>query len=310
MTKQTVQILMAVYNGETHLPDQLNSLAAQSHEDWHLWASLDQPKDGPADASAQILDTFAQAHSVTRQPGPCRGAAQNFLSLCRSAPPDSFWAFCDQDDIWEPQKLATALAALRGADPAIPALYCGRSQVIEADGTPRGLSPLQTRPPSFANALVQNIAGGNTFVLNPAATNLVAQAALSIPDLVMHDWWVYQLVTGAGGQVIFDPTPQVRYRQHRGNVIGANDGWRARFARARLIFTGTWSGWIDTNIAALTATRDQLTSPHQAKLDLFSRARKSRNPLKRLYLLRKVGVYRQSRLAGVTMWLAALLGRL
>jgi len=302
MTQPDIHILMAVHNGATHLPEQLASFVAQSHTSWHLHASVDAGGDG----SDALLAAFATDHPVTISQGPGQGAAANFMALCRAAPAGTFWAFADQDDIWMPHKLSRALDMI-GADDT-PTLYCGRSRIFGPQG--ERLSPLQTKPAGFANALVQNIAGGNTFVMNPAATRLIGRAAGQIHDVVVHDWWVYLMVTGAGGRVIYDPEPHLLYRQHADNVIGANDGWRARGRRIPLTLKGTWRDWIDTNTAALTATRDLLTPANAALLDRFTVARRRAGPLARLRALHACGIYRQSRLAGAAMWVAAALGRL
>lgn len=295
---------MAVYNGAAHLPEQLASLADQSHGDWQLWASVDAGADGSHD----ILRTFADTHPAHVLVGPKQGAAANFLSLCRAAPAGQVWAFADQDDIWLPDKITRALTLIGDSD--TPTLYCARSRIVDEQGKGARLSPLQSKPPHFANALVQNIAGGNTFVLNPAATRLLADAAARVGKVVVHDWWIYQMITGAGGRVIYDDAAHLLYRQHAGNIIGANDSWRARAARIALIWDGTWRDWIDTNIAALCATRDLLSTPNQSLLDAFAHARTLRNPINRLRALKRVGIYRQSRGAGVAMWVAAALGRL
>ena len=88
-----------------------------------------------------------------------------------------------------------------------------------------GLSPLFTRPPAFQNALVQSLGGGNTMVFNRAAKKILQEAAAI--DVVLHDWWVYQLVSAAGGMVHYDPRPMLKYRQHSDNLIGSNLGWRS-----------------------------------------------------------------------------------
>ena len=91
--------------------------------------------------------------------------------------PDSWIAFADQDDQWLAGKLSRAIAALAAKDPEVPALYCSRTWITDENLRGRRLSPSRPKPPGFANALVQNIAGGNTIVLNGAASKLIAAAA-------------------------------------------------------------------------------------------------------------------------------------
>jgi hypothetical protein len=171
------------------------------------------------------------------------------------------------------------------------------------------LSALRHRDPNFANALVQNIASGNTIVLNGAATRLVSNIIAKTPTPVIHDWWLYQIITGVGGQVICDEQPVLLYRQHSNNVLGANDCWRSRLHRLTLIWRGVWAGWTDRNIDCLRTVSKHMTPQNQQRLKTFTQARQSA-VLSRLVLLRRAGIYRQRAAAGGAMWLAALFGRL
>ncbi|MDG1530736.1 MAG: glycosyltransferase [Paracoccaceae bacterium] len=304
-------ILMGLYNGAAHLQEQLDSFADQSFTQWDLIVS----DDGSTDASAALVTDFAAKHApaehkMTLTQGPKQGFAANFLSLLATAPHDATWlAMSDQDDVWLSDHLARGVAALDALNTELPALYCSRTWVVTADLKDRRLSRNFRRAPSFANALVQNIASGNTTVLNRAAADLLAQAAARHKGpLPAHDWWVYQLITGAGGLVHFDTNPGLLYRQHAENVIGASGDWRARAVRFKMILAGQFRAWNDQNIAALTRVSDLLTPQHQADLDAFADLR--RRPLgARLAALRRLGVYRQSRPAHFFMWFAAVIGK-
>jgi len=156
---------------------------------------------------------------VTIQKGENLGFVQSFFHLLAAGSAEaSYFAFCDQDDIWENDKISRAVTLLRREVPRDqPAMYCGRSLLVAEDLTPIGLKALPQRGPSFASALVQNIATGCTVVLNAAARRLLVER---LPEKVpSHDWWCY-LVLAAVGRVIYDPEPKVRYRQHGENVIG------------------------------------------------------------------------------------------
>ncbi|MBB96370.1 MAG: glycosyl transferase family 2 [Rhodobacteraceae bacterium] len=302
-----VIILMAVYNGEAALADQLDSIAAQTHENWHLVAS----DDGSTDRSAEILSRFAQDHPVTILRGPGQGAARNFLSLLDHATeafPGSWVALSDQDDHWYPDKLARACVALSPGQPDQPALYCSRVMIADADLAPLKPSPARPRPPGFLNALVQNIVPGNTVVLNPAAARLAGEVAGRVDRVVVHDWWLYQLVTGAGGRIHHDDAPSLLYRQHAANEIGANDGLAARLARIGMIFDGTYRAWNDINIAALDLAADRLTPQSALTLAHFKAAR-SRGLFGRVRGFARLGLYRQTWASSATLWLQIVLGR-
>lgn len=304
-----VAILLAVYNGGVHLAEQLDSIAAQTHREWVVLAS----DDGSLDNSRSQLEIFAQRHPLILIDGPRRGSAENFLSLLRRRPvylPNIRWlAFSDQDDIWLPDKMERGLAALSVLPEDRPALYCSRTWISDSNGRPLRLSPPRPRPPSFRNALVQNICSGNTILLNPAATTLATAAAAEVASLAFHDWWLYQLVTGAGGQVVHDNAPMLFYRQHASNEMGANDSFAARYRRIHLLMRGDFRGWNRVNIAALNASFHRLTEGNQGRLAVFAALCAGSLP-ERLLGLARLRLYRQSRASTVAVWLSAVLRRL
>jgi glycosyltransferase involved in cell wall biosynthesis len=302
-----VAILMGTRDGAAFLGDQLQSLADQSHRNWSLVVS----DDGSRDATRAIIERFAAAHPqrVVARAGPQLGVCANFLSLASDpAIAADVFAFSDQDDVWHADKLARALARLATVPAGVPALYCGRTELMTADGRCYGFSPRFRRPPSFRNALVQNLGGGNTMVFNRAAKAL-AEAA-GAPKVVLHDWWLYQLVAAANGAVLYDPQPMVKYRQHPANLIGSNQSGSARVLRLRLMLGGRFRDWNATNIAALRGLPAHLITPeNRAVLELFAAARTARLP-KRLAGLRRSGVYRQTLLGNLGLAAAAVLNRL
>ena len=183
---QHVAILLCTYQGEKYLAAQLDSFAAQTYPSWKLWVS----DDGSTDATLDQLRAFAERHQpgqVTLQAGPRKGFVKNFMSLiCEPTLHADYYALSDQDDIWHPDKLERAVKWLRDVPQGQPALYCTRTELIDGAGQPIGFSPLFTRPPAFANALMQNVAGGNTMVMNNAARDLLVEAGADI-DVVAHD---------------------------------------------------------------------------------------------------------------------------
>ncbi len=304
-----VTILMGVYNGAAHLDEQLTSFTAQTAPHWRLIAG----DDGSTDASRDILARFAARRApgqVQVVDGPGRGrSAPNYLALLRHLPEaPGHVAFSDQDDIWLPDRLERGLAALEGIEG--PALHAGRTWVASEDMTRRRLSRGCPRPPGFRHALVQNVAAGNTILANPEAARLLREAALRHPEVVVHDWWAYQLITGAGGRLLFDDRPLLLYRQHDGNSIGANDGIMAKLRRLGMLADGTMRRWMDTNLAALQTAKDLLEPEARALMDELADLRRDKSPLRRLARLRALGLYRQTRSSTLALWLAALTGRL
>ena len=187
-------------------------------------------------------------------------------------------------------------------------MFCSRTATISQTGVPAGHSPLFRRPPSFRNALVQSLAGGNTMLFNRAARTLLAKASAR-SDFVSHDWWAYLIVTAAGGKVRYEPRPLVRYRQHGANLVGANVSWQARLSRLGRLFQGQFATWTDTNLSGLAANRDLLTRDAALCLRLFIRARKG-SVFRRFSLLSKSGVYRQTLMGTLGLYLAFLWRRI
>lgn len=304
-----VCVLLAHYNGATFLPEQLASLAAQSHRDWSLIISDDGSSDDWLDVASGFAETGAPGRTWLIA-GPRQGYARNFLSLLKVAGPFvPFVAFCDQDDVWMENKLARAVAALKELPAGRPALYCSRTIICDRNLCSQRVSPRFSLAPSFGNALVQNIGGGNTMVMNRAALDLVQDTLRHAKGIVSHDWWVYQLVSGAGGTVIFDQTPSLYYRQHGCNLVGANDTIWGSVSRLGKVFAGRYQRWNSANTAALMRARHWLTPEARKTLALFTDARSGAAP-KRLRALRLSGVYRQTRRGSIALWLAALTKRL
>jgi glycosyltransferase involved in cell wall biosynthesis len=303
-----VAILLCTYQGREFLPLQLDSIAAQTHQRWSVYAS----DDGSSDGTVEVLERCQRAWELGRMSivaGPRRGFVDNFLSLtCHPEIDADYFAYADQDDIWEPEKLARALDRLTRAGTSTPALYGSRTRLIDRDGHVVGQSPLFGRPPSFANALAHNIAGGNTMVFNRAARALLRRSIEAGCAPVTYDWWTYLLVSGAGGIVMYDPEPMVRYRQHAGNQVGARIGVSDRAGNVREMLRGRVRGWSDVNLAALERVRDVLTPENLRTLDMFRDARR-RSLVPRLVGLWRSGVRRQTAGGNAGLWLAAVLGR-
>lgn len=225
-----VAILLATFEGERFLPEQLASLAAQTHREWVLyWRD-----DGSADGSAALVRRFGPERLRARA-GPKRrlGAAGNFLFLLGEAvrdPDNGYFAFCDQDDVWRADKLERALAQLAREPSGLPLLYCAGAEVVDENLHPLGFIRPPPTPPGFPASLTENIAPGCTIVLNREGAELIARS--DPPPEIMHDWWSYSLVSAAGGRIVTDPEPVVRYRQHGGNVIGAPRSALVRALRA------------------------------------------------------------------------------
>lgn len=303
-----VAILLCTYNGAGFLAEQLDSLEAQTHQNWVVFAS----DDGSTDQTLEILQQYQAkwpSGKLTIRSGPQKGFCQNFLSLaCDPNIRADYYAFCDQDDVWLPEKLTVALENLASNQQAeVPYLYCGRTKYANENLKPCGMSPLFVFPPSFRNALVQSIAGGNTMVFNHAAKLLFEK--VGPVDVPSHDWWMYQLISGVEGNVFYDRNPQLLYRQHEFALVGGNNSFPAKMERVWMLLQGRFQKWNTQNIAALNQVNHLLVKNHQEILKMFETLRGAR--LKdRFRLMEVCGLYRQTRRGTFSLFLATLIKKI
>ncbi len=306
-----VAILMGAKNGQRFLAEQLDSLVSQTHQNWVLYVS----DDGSTDQTLQILKNYQakwpEGKLILRK-GPQQGFCVNFLSLaCDPEIKADYYAFCDQDDVWLPNKLTVALDNIAAHQMhngiQLTYLYCGRTNYVAEDLKPIGISPFFMFPPKFRNALVQSIAGGNTMVFNQETKFMLEKASIvSVPS---HDWWLYLLVSGIGGIVYYDKVPQILYRQHDDSIVGENRSFKSKCFRAYTLLRGCFRNWNTKNIEALCVVNGMLTEDNQEILRLFKLLR-SAKLIDRFRLMQVCGLYRQTWRGTMSLFLAALLKKI
>ncbi len=306
-----VAICLCTYQGQEFLIEQLDSLLRQSYSNFCIWVS----DDGSSDETLSILEKYQTLMGKDRFVicrGPGKGFVANFFSLlCHEDLHADFFTFCDQDDIWKEDKLERAVRYLSDTSSDVPALYGTRTQLINRNGEEIGLSPLFSRPLGFANALVQSFAGGNTMMMNLTARTLMCRVMklVEVEKIVSHDWWSYLVVSGAGGVVLYDPSPSLLYRQHGGNLIGSNTSFFDRFSRIRLLLRGRFKDWTDKHIELLTKIQGCLSSENVNLLDIFKKMRQTWL-FPRLFWFWRSHTYRQTSLGNLGLFVAVLLKKI
>lgn len=221
------EVLLTTYNGSRHLPALLASLAAQTVSDF----TVVMQDDGSEDGTPSLLRDFSAGDPrfvFGQEQGKHLGAAGNFISLIRQSEADEV-LLCDQDDIWEPEKIGRLREELRRMEqlygPETPLMVHSDSSLISEDGILIGESFFRhqgwdpkalTLPP----LLVQNNVTGCTLIMNAPLRKLVAGHARA-RDLFMHDWFI-ALTAASFGRIGFVDQPLTQYRQHQGNAIGAS----------------------------------------------------------------------------------------
>jgi glycosyltransferase involved in cell wall biosynthesis len=302
-----VAILMGTKNGALFLAEQLDSLETQIHQNWVAIIS----DDGSTDQTLEILQQYQSkwvSGKLTIRSGPRKGFCQNFLSLaCDPNIRADYYAFCDQDDVWLPNKLIRGIQVMQSHPNDVARLYCGRTTYISEDGKVIGQSPRFVHPKTFRNALVQCIAGGNTMLFNKKSKMLLEMAgSMSLPS---HDWWLYQLLTGHGGVIHFDLTPLVKYRQHPNSLVGQNKSLASKLERLTMVLNNKFKKLIDQNIQAIEKNENLITEENLEVFNLFKELR-NRSLKDRFRLIQVCGIYRQSWQGTISLMVAAILKKI
>lgn len=304
---KAVTILMATFNGERFLAEQLDSFAAQTFQDWCLVVSDDGSTDGTMAILRDYQARWGEARMQIRT-GPRIDFRRNFLSMmCDPSIRSEYYAFSDQDDVWLPEKLAVAVAHLSSQDGGVPNAYGGRTIYVDINLKELELSPRFCYPRSFRNAIVQSIAGGNTIVFNNASKTLLERAG--VQQIISHDWWTYQLVEGAGGRFFFDLDPYVLYRQHPGALVGANTSLRATWVRFVMLLKGKFKVWNTINSVSLLNVGHLLLPQNIDIVTEFLRLREG-NIIQRMRIISVIALFRQGWHGNLSLLVAVVLKKI
>lgn len=206
-----VTVLLATFNGVSFLDQQLISLYEQQDVEVEVFVN----DDGSVDGTMKILETWKKKGlivSITESLGV--GSTKAFLRLLQQCNEKPFIAFCDQDDIWEPNKLAMQIQLCQED---VPTLVFSRRKYLHSSGKSVGISSSLKKSPSFGNALIENIAPGNTILLNLPAIKVVNSYVF--PDVAHYDSWIYLLISNFGTCKNINE-PLVQYRIHENNQVG------------------------------------------------------------------------------------------
>ncbi|MCR5576079.1 MAG: glycosyltransferase family 2 protein [Oscillospiraceae bacterium] len=227
-------VLLSACNGGKYLREQLDSLIAQTVENVEILVR----DDGSTDDTRMILAEYAERGALRWYAGENLGPARSFWRLLQDAEEADTYAFCDQDDVWDADKLEIAVSALARLDASKPALYCGDVRVTDAKLHVLAERMVRPAPADYPHALLRNLAPGCTYVFNRAAMELLRRFDAERLGIELHDWTAYQLAA-CFGSVVYDPTPHMRYRQHGDNAIGAHRTTVGAWLEKTISF---WSG--------------------------------------------------------------------
>lgn len=296
-----VTVLLAVYNGEKYLKAQIDSLLNQTVKDIKIIIR----DDGSTDNSPFIINEYCEKYPqiVSKLSGEATGSAKcNFAELLYNCD-DDYIMFCDQDDVWLPQKIEKTLDAMKSAEGAnreIPVLVHSDLKVVDQDLNVISNSffkfqRLNQDSITLPKLLVQNYVTGCTVMINRA----LKQRCGKIPnECVMHDWWL-ALTAQLFGKIVCISEPLMLYRQHSGNQVGAKASYGialikrklATMSKVRENYNATYS----QAQAILKEYADQIENQERKLIEIYISI-PHKNKFRRICLVRKYGFKKGTRL--------------
>ena len=235
-----VSILMAVYNGEPYLEEQLQSLERQTMSEWRLLVRDDGSSDGTVKILQKLRDRVSQEVIILENRKEPHGAKYNFLALLEAAS-DSHIMFCEQDNIWKDDKVEKTLHKMQEAEKQygkIPLLVHTDLEVVDDKGVTISKSFFDSsnlqKELTLHQLLIQNHVTGCTTMINGILSERIGQLSPACKEAcIMHDYWI-ALYAQLFGQIVFLDEATIRYRQHGKNSVGAKNSKSAKYLFGRL----------------------------------------------------------------------------
>ena len=224
-----ITIIMAVYNGQEYIREQLESLKDQTYTEWRLVIRDDRSSDKTAERVKKFSDEVEQEVIFKVNEKPSGSAKNNFALLINDAKESDYVMFCDQDDIWKKDKIEITFNKMKQAEERygrdFPLLVHGDVEVIDENGNINADSMFEM---SHINAdsklpqiLIQNHVTGCTMMCNKKLIAGISEYASS-EYIIMHDY-LAALYASVFGKIEVIKKPLLSYRQHSGNSVGAKN---------------------------------------------------------------------------------------
>ncbi|MEK3790941.1 glycosyltransferase family 2 protein [Paenibacillus sp. FSL R7-0204] len=302
-----VKVLLSTFNGEEYIAEQIESILNQDYKDLSLLIR----DDGSLDNTVEKIQYFTLKYPerVKLIKGHNIGVINSFRFLLEEAENGhSFYSFCDQDDVWLPHKVETAVNTLNKQVETEPLMHFTSTYLTDSK---LGVIKVWPSPPTknlfFYNALIENIAVGTTITINKVAREMLLTKNPVEKNIIMHDWWFY-LCISALGEVIYDPSPSVLYRQHERNLIGGNKSLRDLILRKYRSFSSNKGSRILYHQALefWKCYENEVKGDVKEQLKLFLEPRN--NILKRLIYLKKSRLHRQGIIENVWFKFLVVIG--
>lgn len=226
---RTVNVLMSVYNGEKYLDEQIESILKQSYPNIKLYVR----DDGSSDSSLEILKRYESKGEIKLLRGENLGYIKSFFNLLENAYDEAeYFAFADQDDVWDEKKIEYAVEKLQDSSKRAN-IYYSNYDICDSQLEFRE-SGYSNPKPDFSSILLQCPTNGFTIVFNaPMREEILSY----IPECAVgHDWWVC-LVGITTGTIVVDSISTAKWRRNLSSVTTNETSFLPKLKyRFRLIF--------------------------------------------------------------------------
>lgn len=258
-----VEILLATYNGERYIRQQLDSILNQDYENWLVRACDDASTDDTYEILTEYKEKFPDKFIMEKRQTGFGSAKLNFAHLIQNSSCD-YVMCCDQDDVWLPNKISLTLQEMkRNEKDGIPVLVHTDLKVVDAELNVLSDSFFEhsnyNKKPQYKDLLIQNHVTGCTMMMNRALVDLV-NLQEDYDDILMHDW-LAAIVAAGLGKVAFVDCPTMLYRQHAVNSVGAK-----KYGLALLI-SKLRNRSIKKSLIAATRQAEQIANTYEHQLD-------------------------------------------
>lgn len=270
--KPKVNVLLATYNGEKYLRRQLDSVLAQTYDNIDIYIRDDGSSDKTVDIIKEYADKEYQGKRVIyiESDGKNLRCPGSFYEIARCCDDADYYAFCDQDDEWYPEKIEWAVTRLEKENNDGLLVYYTASDYLEDDGTFIRKSPLQKEKLTVTDVMYYTPGSGFTIVFNDVARRKLILDCN--PGNELHDRW---MLRGAAcfGKAIYDQNSSAAHIRHAEAVTADDSDNRsllANFVKNELMGKGAKEE--KRNLRYFTKTFwEDLDKDEKKQLELFCR---------------------------------------
>ena len=210
-----VNVLISTYNGELYIEEQLKSIEKQTYQDYHVYIRDDGSRDHTVAMIQEYIEDNHLEDKYTLIEGENLGFSKSFYELLLEASDGEYWAFCDQDDYWYPDKLQNAINWMSNEDNQIPLLYHSGFEIGNADFSQRKKYSICQFSYTFRSSLTSNIFFGFAVVINRSLYEKLIMADFA--KVKYHDWFSGMIVSAFGKYYMSDNIDAI-HRQHGNNA--------------------------------------------------------------------------------------------